>query len=190
MALNLVSRQEYKSYAGIKSTNYDSEIDALIPRVSQLVKSYCRRSFTDYVDELKTEVFNGDCSKFILAEAPLITVASVEQSDDYGQNYTSLLEFTDWVADGDYILPLENNTYYWPKKLRGYRVSYFAGYETLPQDIALGVMDLISYYRQNDAAVHSNKAPTANGTQIEYITTANFPAHIRRVLDLYVADYT
>jgi len=26
--------------------------------------------------------------------------------------------------------------------------------------------------------------------QIEYISTTSLPAHIRRVLDLYVADYT
>lgn len=189
MALNLITRQEYKTYAGIKSTNYDSEIDALIPRVSQMVKNYCRRTFVDYMDTEKVEVFNGDCDKLILAESPVVSVNVVQSSDDYGQNYTNLVRFQDWVEDGDYILPL-NSEKYWVKKVRGYRVVYTAGYEDVPPDVALAVMDLVSYYRKNDTAVHSNKAPAANGTNVEYISNANFPAHIKRVLDQYVADYT
>ena len=44
---------------GISSTNSDAEIDFLIPKVSDLVKTYCRRTFIDYYDESKTEVFDG-----------------------------------------------------------------------------------------------------------------------------------
>jgi hypothetical protein len=52
-------------------------------------------------------------------------------------------------------------------------------------------MDLITYYRKNDGSVHNNKSPGAGGSvQLEYIMNTNFPAHIKRVLDLYVADYT
>ena len=190
MALNLITRQEYKAYAGIKSTNYDTEIDALIPRISQLVKNYCRRTFVDFMDTDKIEVFNGDCDKLILSESPVVSVQLVQQSEDYGQVHRNLLQYTDWVQDGDYILPL-NAEGYWPKKIAGYRVVYSAGYEDVPQDIALAVMDLVSYYRQNDGAVHNNKSPGGGGSvQLEYIMNTNFPAQIKRVLDLYVADYS
>jgi hypothetical protein len=189
MALNLITRQEYKAYAGIKSTNYDVEIDALIPRVSELVKNYCRRTFVDYMDTEKIEVFAGDCDKLILSESPVVSVNLVQFSDNYGQTYTNLQRFVDWIEDGDYILPL-NTDEYWAKKIRGYRVVYTAGYEDVPPDVALAVMDLVTYYRQNDAAVHSTKAPGTNSVQIEYISTTSLPAHIRRVLDLYAADYT
>ena len=69
MSLNLITRQEYKTYAGIKSTNYDTELDALIPRVSEFVKNYCRRTFVDHMDpgSEKVEVFGGDVDKFILS---------------------------------------------------------------------------------------------------------------------------
>ena len=189
MALNLITRQEYKTYAGIKSTNYDLDIDALIPRVSQLIKNYCRRTFVDHMDTEKIEVFSGDCSKLILSESPVVSINIVQQSDDYGQNYSNLIRFQDWIEDGDYIIPL-NTANYWEKKIRGYRVVYTAGYEDVPQDVALAAMDLVSYYRQNDSAVHSNKAPSSNGTNVEYLSNANFPAQIKRVLDLYIADYT
>lgn len=69
-------------------------------------------------------------------------------------------------------------------------MSYTCGYETLPEDLKLAAFDLVTYYRKNDGAIHSPKAPGSNSVQIEYISTASLPAHIRRILDLYVADYT
>lgn len=188
MALNLITRQEYKAYAGINSTNYDAEINALIPQVSQLIKNYCRRTFIDYLTEDKLEVFSGGCDRLILQESPVVLVSAVQVSEDYGKTYTNLVKFTDWVDDGDYILPL-NTDKYWPEKIKGYRVIYTAGYDPLPDDVKLAALNLVSYYRKNDAAVHSNKAPATNGTNVEYVSNASLPAHIKRVLDLYVADY-
>lgn len=192
MALNLVTRQEYKTYAGIKSSNYDSEIDALIPRVSELIKQYCRRTFVDHMDtgNEKIDIFNGDVDKFILKETPVVNVISVQLSNDYGQTYTSLIKYTDWVQDTDYVLPL-NSSAFFDKRINGYKVTYQAGYDDVPVDLALAVMDLITYYRKNDGAVHNQKTPGGGGSvQLEYIMNNNFPAHIKRVLDLYVADYT
>jgi hypothetical protein len=140
------------------------------------------------MDTPKVDTLSGDCSILILQESPVVSVISVEASDDYGQSYYSLSKFIDWIDDGDYILPL-NASSYWYKKLRGYRVTYTAGYVDVPDDISLAVMDLVTYYRKNDNAVHSNKAPSINGTNVEYITNANFPAHIKRVLDMYISNY-
>lgn len=185
---DLITRQEYKTYAGINSTNSDAEIDLLIPKVSELVKSYCRRTFIDYYSNPKTEVFHGGFSSFILKEAPVVQVLSVETSSDYGQTYTALTEYVDWVKDGDYIVSI--NPAGFTKLLNGYQVIYYAGYESVPEDLKLAVLDLITYYRRNDGAVHNNRTPGGGGSvQLEYITNTSFPAHIKRVLDQYVADY-
>jgi hypothetical protein len=186
MANNLITKSEYKTYAGITSPNSDAEIDLLIPKVSQLVKTYCRNTFVDFIDDPKVQHFNGGYEKLLLKESPIISVSSVEQSSDYGQTYT---EHTSWVLD------LEDNTVtsidgVFPKLLNGYRVTYYAGYESVPEDLKLAVMDLVTYYRRNDGSVHSNKAPGTNSVQVEYISTTTLPAHIRRVLDMYVSDYT
>jgi hypothetical protein len=195
MALNLVTLGEYKTYAGIKSTNYDREIAGLIPRVSELVKKYCNKTFVDYVDTDKVEYFNGATSyggagqsKFILHESPVISVSQVALSTDYGQNYIPLVQYVDWVQDGDEVLAIGTQAFI--KYIRGYKVTYRAGYDDVPVDIALAIMDLITYYRQSDMSIHSNKAPGTNNVQIEYITTTQLPAHIRRILDLYKSDYT
>lgn len=186
---DLVTKQEYKTYAGINSTNQDAEIDFLIPKVSEFVKTYCRRTFIDFFSETKTEVFKGGFATLLLKETPVTQVISVERSTNYGQTYTRLVRFTDWVQDGDSVVSL-HATGVWPELINGYRVNYFAGYEFVPQDLKLAVLDLITYYRKNDAAIHSTKAPGTNAVQIEYISTTSLPAHIKRILDQYVSDYT
>lgn len=187
MGTNLVTKAEYKAYAGISSTNQDSEIDSLVPKVSELIKTYCRRTFIDYVDEAKTEVFKGGFNTFLLTEFPVIQVISVQTSDDYGQTYTKLTKFTDWVQDGDNVLSLSVDGF--KEKVAGYKVSYFAGFETVPQDLKLATLDTIQYYLKNSSAVHTTKSVSPNTMQVEYISGSQFPAHIRRVLDMYKANY-
>ena len=189
MGLSLVTKEEYKSYVGINSTNSDDVIDAIIPKVSNYVKTYCRRTFIDYVDDYKVEATNaGYGSAIVLKEYPLLSVSSVDYSEDYGQTYTSLVEFTDYIVDLEEgnIVSLSDD---FPKVLNGYQITYTAGYEELPEDLKLAILDLITYYIKNDMAVHSPKAPGTNSVQVEYITSSALPAHIRRVLDLYKASW-
>lgn len=187
MAANLITRTEYKNYLGITSTNKDSEIDLLIPKVSSLVKTYCRRSFIDYYDEAKTETFDGGYSELVLKESPVVNIQQVALSTNYGQTYTALVKYTDWVQDGDVIRSVAYPAF--KAYIKGYRVTYTAGYEAVPDDLKLAVLDLVEYYSKNNSAVHVNRDVTPNVTQIQYVATTNFPAHIKRVLDQYMADY-
>lgn len=184
---DLITLQEYKTYSGISSPNHDVEINNLITKVSTLVKNFCKCSFTDFVDEDKVEVFNGGMGSFILQETPVLQVLDVEYSADFGRTYASLAEYTAWVEDYGHVVAVNPNG--WSRQLRGYRVTYRAGYETVPEDLKLAVFDLLTYYRRNDGAIHSTKAPGTNNIQIEYISTTSLPAHIRRVLDMYKADF-
>lgn len=189
MGLDLITRAEYKTYVGINSTNEDAIISSLIPRVSELVKTYCRRTFVDYVNDAKVEVTHAGYGDAItLAEYPIIAVSAVEYSSDYGQTYTELEEYVDYVINTNdaTIVAISGD---WPKLLNGYQITYTAGYETIPLDLKLAVMDLVTYYRKNDMAIHSPKAPGTNSVQVEYITTSAFPAHIRRILDMYKGSW-
>lgn len=191
MATNLITRAEYKTYVGISSTTSDAEIDLLITNISALIKTYCRQSFVDYVDEAKTETFSGgNFDVYYLKEYPIIAVTSVEYSTDYGATYTALTEFTDWVYDRSKTAIRSLAFTGFAEAINGYRVSYNCGYEVVPADLKMAVMDLVTYYRKNDSAVHTHKLANPNTTQVEYIASSNFPAHIKRVLDLYTADFT
>lgn len=188
MATDLVSLSDYKLYANISSTNQDAAIKNIIPKVSALTKNYCRRTFNDYVNDNKVETFSG--GRFLLlSEYPVIAISSVEQSTDYGKTYTSLTEFTDFVLDNEEstVKPL-NSTGIFSPYINGYKVSYTAGYEELPEDLKIAVMDLVTYYLKNDMAVKSQRDAGSNTVQIEYITKNTLPSHIARVFDLYVAN--
>jgi hypothetical protein len=189
MGKNLVTKAEYKAYAGINSTTQDAEIDSLIPKVSELVKSYCRRTFVDYVDDMKIETFKGGHKELLLSEFPVTQVVSVQVSNDYGQTYTKLTKFTDWIPDGDTVVSLDPAGLGFKELINGYKVSYFAGYDPLPEDLKLATLDIITYYLKNSSAVHSTRSIQPNTTQIEYVTGSQFPSHIRRVLDMYKANY-
>lgn len=190
MGKNLITKNEYKAYAGINGTAQDAIIDALIPRVSELVKNYCRRTFVDYVEDARIDTFNGGYNKFYLKEYPVLSVIGIEYSTDYGQNYTDLVEYTDyiWNVEEDaieYILSEDG----FPKKINGYRVSYYAGYEAIPEDLKLAVFDLLTYYMKSDSISHTTRTPSSSTMQLEYITSATFPVHIARVLNLYRASW-
>jgi hypothetical protein len=189
MGKDLVTKTEYKAYAGINSTTQDAEIDSLIPKVSELVKSYCRRTFIDHVDDVKIEVFKGGNKELLLSEFPVTQVVSVQVSTDYGQTYTKLTKFTDWVPDGDTVVSLDPAGVGFKELINGYKVTYFAGFDPIPEDLKLVTLDLISYYLKNSSAVHSARVQQPNTMQVQYVTGSQFPSHIRRVLDMYKANY-
>ncbi len=189
MGLPLVTIAEYKAYAGKTTPNEDTQIASLITIVSELVKTYCRRTFIDYADDAKVEVFSGKVQPFLLKEFPLIAISSVAFSSDYGVTYTDLVEGTDFYVDVEDNTINSVSTTGFTTYPNGYKVTYTAGYTTLPSDLKLGIFDLITYYLSNDQAVHSPKAPGTNSVQVEYITTSNLPAHIRRILELYKGDF-
>lgn len=193
MGLPLVTLAEVKAYAGIKSTNQDIEITALIPRISEYIKSYCKCTFIDYVNDAKIDVSNGDDSAYIYTSEPkIISISSVEYSEDYGNTYTSLTEFVDYVLDisNDRIQIVGNSsTSVFTNKINGYKITYNAGYEEIPEDLKQAALDLVIYYMKHDMAVKSNKAAGTNTVQIEYVTTNAVPSHIARVLNLYRRDW-
>ena len=207
MGLPLVTKAEYKAYQGITSTTSDALIDALIPKVSELVKNTCRRTFIDYVDDAKIQYSEGGTDSISLDEFPIIAVSSVEYSTDYGNTYTTLTEFTNYAVSKatDSLRPILMTTPplevygytpygtktnpIFPYAINGYKITYNAGYETLPEDLKLAVLDIVAYYVKNDSAVHTHVSGNPNTMQVEYIKNTQFPAHIRRILELYSANY-
>lgn len=184
---DLITKSDYKSYMGISSTNQDNVIDFLIPKVSALVKTYCRRTFNDYVSAPKSEYFNGGIPFYQVQEQPIISITGLFYSTDYGQTYTALEELVDFVVDENLILPINGTEF--PYVLKGYKLVYNAGFSPVPDDLTLAVYDLMSYYIKNDAAVNAIKRTNTTSMQIEYITDTALPSNIKRVIDLYISDY-
>lgn len=190
MGLDLITLQEYKTYANILGNSQDTQISAMIPRVSNLVKQICRRTFVDYVNDAKVDTYRGGVNKLILRETPLISMQSVEFSSDYGANYTTLVEYTDYVVDQeDSCIEFLQPYYISFSAPNAYRLTYTCGYEVLPQDLKLAVLDTLMHQIRNDGAIHSTKNVGSNSVLIDYLTSDQMPAHIRRTLQLYSENY-
>lgn len=183
----LITLSGYKTYAGINSTKYDEEISVLLLMAAQFARNYCRKTFDQYVTTNAVELLDGGSEHLILDESPLIDVISVEYSGDFGQTFTALTEFVDWVQAEDSVQSTSATGFAYA--LNGYRVTYNAGYTVIPADLTMALYELITYFRKNDSTLHSTVRPGSSTTAIEYINSAGLPTNIRTVLDFYKADY-
>jgi hypothetical protein len=185
---DLITLDDYKTFEGISSTKEDEKLEVLIPSVSQLVKTYCANSINDFVTVAKEEFFTLDYATdtIQLTEAPVLAISSVQIKEKIGDAYATL-EATKYDIDKrtDSLIRLESTGYkQWPQGPNSVKVTYTAGYATVPLDLKLAVVDLITYYLKDE---HKPRSTLSGATQ-EYngaTRDTGFPDHIRRVLDLY-----
>ena len=189
---NLITLADYKTAEGIQSTKDDAKLELLIESVSQLVKTYCNATFVDYYTNAKTELFNINYSEsFIqLEEGPVVTTVGnkpvVYERENTTSSYNTLTEDTDYYIDEglDSIYRLDTT---FPKGPGSVKVVYKAGYATVPADLKLAVIDLITYYHKDE---HKSRQTIAGASIQNNASTSQrnnvaFPDHIKRVLDLY-----
>lgn len=182
---DLITLDIYKQAKALTGTKQDDVLNLLITSVSQLVKSYCGRTFNDYAFDPKEEYhsFEFPTSKLILDEFPVI---------ELGEVYTRTSPTDSYVLTTDWVLNRNTDTLHstvgsWPLGIESVKISYLAGYEELPADLNLAVIDLITYYLKEEYR-HSK---TLQGATLNLTPTSSlrgncdFPDHIKRVLDLY-----
>ena len=190
---DLITLASYKEAEGLSTPKEDLRINALIPSVSQLVKTYCGNSFVDFYSSNKTETFTIDWSTYIvqLTESPVTTIVSVEERQSYGGSYATLTTGAfEYALDTktDSILRTNSGSYQnWARGVDAARIVYKAGYSAVPEDLKLAVIDLITYYLKDE---HKERR-TIQGASIQNAASSSqrdnvaFPDHIKRVLDLY-----
>jgi len=189
----LITLASYKEAEGLSTPKEDLRINALIPSVSQLIKTYCGNSFVDFYSSNKTETFSIDWSTYIvqLTESPVNAIVSVQERQSYSDSYATL-------TTGAYEYALDKNTdsvfrtssasyKNWAQGVDAVKVVYTAGYSAVPDDLKLAVIDLITYYLKDE---HKERR-TIQGASIQNAASSSqrdnvaFPDHIKRVLDLY-----
>jgi len=197
---DLVTLQQYKDFAGLKSLEHDARINVVIDSVSQLVKTYCGTTLVDYASSNKVEYINIKDSivdTIILEESPLIQVVSVQERINQADAYTTLItENSDSSGKYEYIVDDESDSIirtsstgnkYWAKGMKAVKVTYKAGYTSTPLDLRLAVFDLIKYYMKDER----KERMTISGSSVENPLSSSlagnigFPDHIKRILDMY-----
>jgi len=190
---DLITLQEYKTAEGISQPKEDARLNVLIPSVSQLVKTYCGNSFVDFFSTNKTETFNLDWATHIvqLTESPVNVIVSVQEALSYGATLTTLTTGAKEYAlnkSTDCILRTTATGYKnWPTGIETVKVVYTAGYSTVPADLKLAVLDLVTYYLKDEHKSRQSLAGASiqNESSSSQTNNVSFPDHIKRVLDLY-----
>jgi len=187
---NLITVQDYKDAEGLTSTKEDFRLELLITSVSQLVKTYCGNSLIDYYTTPKVETFsiNWDTKVVQLTESPILVVSTVEERAGYQDSYT-ILGASEFYAEHltDSIFRTTGGQGYrnWAKGPGAVRVTYTAGYQQVPADLKLAVLDLITYYLKDEYKERQTLAGASIQNNTTTVNSAEFPAHIKRVLDFY-----
>lgn len=190
---DLITLEDYKEAEGISTPKDDLKLNALIPSVSQLVKTYCNNSFVDYFSTNKVETFSINYPQHFvqLTESPVNTIVSVQERDSITSSYTTL------VNNSGYYLDTDTDSVYRSDGANSYKsfpigpgaviVTYKAGYSSVPDDLKLAVIDLITYYFKEERKVRQTIAGASrqNAGSSSQRDNVAFPDHIKRVLDLY-----
>ena len=204
MAKSLVTLDQFKTYKSIKQSNTenDDKYNALIKNVSEFIKNYCGKTFVDYYNVDKTELFDAvNVDEVFVDEQPIVSITSIEVSYDGGSTYstTLLVENTDFFADYDighiqsgsvatnfvFVTPGSSTIPQGVSK-RSLRVIYKGGFSKVPMDIQQAALDLIEYYKEEEYTPRKE----FSSFQLENLGfrsggTADLPAHVKRVLDAY-----
>ena len=67
------------------------------------------------------------------------------------------------------------------------KIVYTAGYDVIPGDLKLAVLDLVTYYLKDEHKARQSIAGASiqNQSSSTQRDNVSFPDHIKRVLDLY-----
>ena len=198
--MDLCTLTDYKLYKKIEHNKDDSQLNALIPAVSALVKTYTANAIVDYAIEDKIEIFDipdNYTSEIFLTESPLLNIALLQERESIADDYTTLVENTDFYVDKEhdrlYRIDGETSTKYFAKGFASIKATYRAGYTECPEDLKLAVFDLITYYLKEEYKGRRSMAGATlqNDPTSSLRTDIGFPDHIKRVLDLYkIIDVT
>lgn len=159
---------DVKESLGIASsdTSWDNIITRKINQATQMIESYCGRRFlqTTYTDE---EYDSTRSNQLILRQRPIVGSITLGRrngtlNDDNWNDIDTDLYFAD--ANSGVIDLLFTTSGIW----NGYRVTYTAGYATIPADIAEACATLAAYYTLNADGVVGVREKQEGARKIMY----------------------
>ena len=192
--MDLVTINDYKRYKKIEHNKDDNQLGALVPAISQLVKTYTGNAVIDYaiVNKVETfDIYDSLTSELFLTESPLTSVSVIQERSSLADSYTTLVEDTDYYVDKEhdriYRVDGASSIKYFPRGFGSVKVTYRAGYENCPEDLKLAVYDLITYYLKEEYKGRRSMAGATlqNEASSSIRNDIGFPDHIKRVLDMY-----
>lgn len=204
--MSYITLAEVKNYLLISSNNEDDRLSNLINYACTLVETYCSREFSsanviEYVDGGHISVFAkripinsvNSVSEYSGSSYTILTGPNADGSlpDNLSSN-SSAMEFMWWADSGQFqrldankshhlklsVTPLKTFSNY----AHGVKLDYNGGYDVVPGDIKLVTLDYLKILHKQ---LGGQSFSFSGENQEQYPLSANFPPHIRRILELY-----
>lgn len=183
--MSLTSLTKVKLHLGISGSGEDDLLNQLIAEVDTVIQNYTgRKSFesgvrTEYLDgNGKDELFLGHC--------PLTDVTGVWVDSDgyYGKGTDAFPDESEW-EEGSYFVPYseeadEDNASMlvalnrvWTEGRGNIKVTYTAGYETIPTDLELAANMLVALMRKGAEAGGPLESESLDRYSYKLLTNTN-----------------
>ena len=165
-------------------TDHDQEIEDLINACYLMLEGYIHHPLkaTDY-----TEYYDGDgTNSLVLRKYPINSVASIYDDIDRVFAATELVAAADYVIDNEEevgTVRLFQNTAIFQKGIKNIKITYNAGYTTIPKDAARACIMLVSYYFNRQGS-EGMTAQSIGGKSESYVDEA-LPLYIRQMVNKY-----
>lgn len=162
-------------------TEYDAEIEDLINACYKMLEAYIHHPLkaADY-----TEYYDGDgTNTLVLRKYPINTVASIYDDPTREFAADTLIDSTDYVIDNEEqvgTVRLFQNTTIFASAIKNVKITYNAGYTTIPKDAERACIMLVIYYfnRQDAAGISSQSL----GGKSENYSDEALPMFIRQMV--------
>lgn len=166
----LTTVADVKESLGIDAgdTTKDNLIIRKINQATEVIESFCNLSNGHHFKSTTytNEVYDGSGDQIVLKMRPVTSVSSFQYRD--GESTYSDVESELYYLDGNAGtldgLFTQNRTW------SAYRVTYIAGYTTIPSDLAEACAMLASYYVENGSSGTAIKRKKEGQREIEYFS--------------------
>jgi uncharacterized phiE125 gp8 family phage protein len=137
-----VTRAEVKTHCKIDTTDEDTYIDTLITQVRRRIENLCGISIVSKTVILTTDFTQEDYLPYGPVSAITEVKLRVDTNTDGTPDYDTLVD-DDYTTDGeDYLL--FNSSY-----IGRHKITYTAGYTTVPDDLKLAILNECAFRFQN-----------------------------------------
>lgn len=200
--MSLTTLPKVKIHLGISGSGEDDLLNQLIDEVDSVIQHYTGRKSFDSAS--RTEYLDGNGKdELFLAHRPLTDVTGVWVDPDgyYGKGTDAFPSEDEWT-EGSYFVPqseeaAEENASMlvainrvWPEGRGNIKVTYTAGYETIPADLELAANMLVALTRKGRKEGGPLESETLDRYSYKLLTSTNSKMYpeagtIRSILSRY-----
>lgn len=181
-ATELCTLADCKTLLALTTSNEEALLTIIKNNVEAWVKTFCGR---DFIVTAYTEYHDGDGSAQLrVDQRPIVSISSIYSDPALLYEAASLIPSTDYVTDprGRTLGYVELNQYRFLKGRKATKISYSAGYSTIPYDLSMAVKLIVcKQYKVISKKMFAEQTQQA-GDMVVTLTPDSFPKDAMEIL--------